>query len=162
MSGWQLKYIAFASQTIGNFFLSQAERNAVSFQDGVGEKFCCIAVARFEVPFFAESIPTETSAIIVQRKISVCRSLKISFFLQLHFKCLYAVGSDGYIQLVLVEVSAADLFFRTVCKYCLLYFTGEGDGCLLRSCASCFIYTYYIFIGYFRFFQRFDNDLIVA
>lgn len=79
--------------------------------------------------------------------------LEDQLFLQLHFKCLYAVGSDGYIQLVLVEVSAADLFFRTVCKYCLLYFTGEGDGCLLRSCASCFIYTYYIFIGYFRFFS---------
>lgn len=91
--------------------------------------------------------------------------LEDQLFLQLHFKCLYAVGSDGYIQLVLVEVSTADLFFRTVCKYCLLYFTGEGDGCLLRSCASCFIYTYYIFIGYFQLFsalcKRLDRCLNV-
>lgn len=36
--------------------------------------------------------------------------LEDQLFLQLHFKCLYAVGSDGYIQLVLVEVSTADLF----------------------------------------------------
>lgn len=88
--------------------------------------------------------------------------LEDQLFLQLHFKCLYAVGSDGYIQLVLVEVSTADLFFRTVCKYCLLYFTGEGDGCLLRSLRLLFhIHVLHIH-RILPLFQRFDNDLIVA
>ena len=157
-----MKHIAFTSQSIRYFFLSQAERNAISFQNGVGEKFCCVTVARLEVSFVAESIPTEAFAVIIQRQTGILRSLDSCFLLQFHFKCLYAVGFDRYIQLIFVEICASYFFFRTVCKHCLLYFTGKGDGCLLGSCASGFIYAYYIFIRYFRFFQCFDDNPVIA
>ena len=68
-------------KSVHSLFLSlPGGKKCHQLQNGVGEKFCCVTVARLEVSFVAESIPTEAFAVIIQRQTGILRSLDSCFF----------------------------------------------------------------------------------